>query len=94
MRAALEQRLYARRLTPHPTKTQCFPVRNGVPFLGFRLYPNHRRILRPNLQRFAHRMREYEHLVATGQLEVDRVRRSLCAWMGYADPARPPPGGD
>lgn len=88
LRAALEHRLAARRLVAHPTKTQIFPVRNGVPFLGFRLYPHHRRILRLNLQRFSKRMRRYQTAVAHGEIDLHRVRRSLSAWLGYADPAR------
>jgi Reverse transcriptase (RNA-dependent DNA polymerase) len=49
--AAVRERLQAFRLVAHPKKSQVLPVRNGVRFLGFRLYPFHRRILRGNLQR-------------------------------------------
>lgn len=72
------------RLTPHPRKSQIHPVRNGVRFLGFRVYPHHRRILRENLQRFSRRMRRYAARVGEGQPLVDRVERSLNAWLGFA----------
>jgi len=80
--------LAALRLTPHPTKTQVLPVTNGVRFLGFRVYPHHRRILRPNIRRFNARMRRYRWLVAHSAMTVEEVRASLCSWLGYADPKR------
>jgi len=88
LRCELETRLAARRLVVHPRKTQVLPVRNGVAFLGFRLYPFHRRIRRPNLQRFARRLRAQQRGVAEGRLDLGHVRRSLSAWLGYADPVR------
>jgi len=76
----------ALRLTPHPRKTQLFPVKNGVPFLGFRLYPHGRRILRANLRRFSTRVRRYARHAAEGTLAVDHARASLRSWLGFAAP--------
>lgn len=87
-RTAIEAQLADRRLVVHPTKTQVFPVRNGVPFLGFRVYPGRRRVLRPNLRRFCRRMRRYAAAVAVGQLDPERVRLSLNAWLGYVPAER------
>ena len=86
-RAKVQEALSALRLTPHPRKTQIFPVANGVPFLGFRVYPHGRRILRANLRRFTVRMRRYAHAVADGTMPLDYVRASLRSWLGFADPA-------
>lgn len=83
---AVEERLLSLALRAHPRKSQVLPVRNGVPFLGFRSFPFHRRILRPNLQRFTRRMRRYACRVTHGTMAEEGVRRSLHAWLGYAGP--------
>lgn len=88
LREQVEAAVRAPRLTPHPTKTQLFPVRNGVPFLGFPVYPHHRRILRGNLRHFSTRMRRYAREVETGTLALHHARASLRSWLGYADRAR------
>lgn len=81
---AVCERLEEARLTPHPDKTQILPVENGVRFLGFRVYPYRRRILRDNLKRFTRRMRRYAAAVGRGEMEVASVNRSVDAWLGYA----------
>lgn len=88
VRCEIDARLAVRRLVVHQGKTQVLPVRNGVAYLGFHLYPYQRRIRRPNLQRFTRRLRAQQRGVAEGRLDLEHVRRSLSAWLGYADPVR------
>lgn len=84
---AVEVLLKARWLTPHPRKTQILPVHNGVRFLGFRVYPHHRRILRDNLKRFTRRMRKHAQRVSGGRADVEAVSRSLNSWLGWVGDA-------
>jgi RNA-directed DNA polymerase len=86
--AAVAGQLAALRLLPHPRKTQLFPATNGVRFLGFRVYPDGRRIRRDNLQRLVRRMRRQMVAVQRGHLPPDRVLASLRSWLGFADPVR------
>jgi hypothetical protein len=88
VRDAVLAQLAALRLTPHPRKTQLFPVRHGVRFLGFRVYPFHRRLLRGNITRFNQRMRRYRRAVAAGHMSIDEVRASLLSFMGFAGERR------
>jgi RNA-directed DNA polymerase len=81
---AVRARLLEARLVPHPKKTQLLPVRNGVRFLGFRVWPHHRRIQRQNLKRFCRRMRRYSAAVGQGRMTEESLRQSLAAWLGYA----------
>jgi hypothetical protein len=85
-RDELLERLRARRLLAHPRKTQVFPVGNGVPFLGFRVYPRGRRVLRSGIRRFLRRMRRYAVAVGNGSMEPARVGASLTAWFGVVPP--------
>src|SRR5262249_3794048 len=45
------------RLRIHPTKNVIFPVRNGIPFLGYRVFPTHRLLAKANLWAFRRRLR-------------------------------------
>ena len=56
-RAAISVFLERLRLVPHDRKTQVYPVASGIPFLGFHLYPDRRRLKRPSIIRFKRRMR-------------------------------------
>ena len=43
------------RLTVHPKKAQIEPVRSGVNFLGFRIFPHHRLLRASTVKRFVAR---------------------------------------
>lgn len=72
------------RLVLHARKTQVYPVQAGIPFLGFRLYPTHRRLKRPNLVRFKRRMRALTRCYATGQVPLERLTASVNGWIAHA----------
>ena len=80
----IEAFLSARFLKLHPKKCQVFPAKQGVPFLGFHLYPGYRKILRPNLQRFKKRMKYKSLLYEQNELEWQKLLLSLNGWLGFA----------
>ena len=61
------------RLVLHDRKTQIYPTATGIPFLGFRLYPDYRRLKRPNLLRFKRRMHRMLHGYADGALDLHEL---------------------
>jgi len=70
------------RLTLH--EPQIFPVNTGIPFLGFRIYPTHRRLKKKRGIAFQRRFRHlYGQWIAR---EIDRVRldASALAWCAHA----------
>lgn len=83
-REAIGSFLVGMRLVLHDRKTQIYPTATGVPFLGFRLYPEHRRLKRPNVIRFKRRMRRLFHRFADGQIPMDRVQASINGWVAHA----------
>ncbi|MBA3945513.1 MAG: RNA-dependent DNA polymerase [Herpetosiphonaceae bacterium] len=80
----IAQFLHGLRLLLHERKTQIYPVATGIPFLGFRLYPTHRRLKRPNLVRFKRRMRALMQEYHSGHLPLDRVTASVRGWVAHA----------
>jgi retron-type reverse transcriptase len=83
-KAAIEQFLCALRLTIHPEKSVVFPVAAGIPFLGFHLFPDHRRLLQGNVRRFLARFRTQRRAIRHGDLTFDDIKPSLISWNAHA----------
>ena len=71
------------RLSLHERQAAVFPVTNGVPFLGWHVYPDHRRLKRRNglafQRRFARRLAEY----AAGRAGWDQVEATVQGWIAH-----------
>lgn len=72
------------RLTLHPRKCQMLPVGIGVDFLGYRVFPTHRRLRATTAKRAIRRLREKARVCARGALSMERWRQSLASWLGHA----------
>jgi hypothetical protein len=59
------------------------PVRCGVPFLGWQVYPDHRRLRRTTGIRIQRRLRALAAEHAAGRIGWDRVRASVMSWIGH-----------
>jgi retron-type reverse transcriptase len=81
--AALREFLLAFRLRLHPDKCQVFRVRDGVPFLGWQLFPDHRRLRRSTGLRIQRGLRRLAAAYATGFVDLARVRASIASWLGF-----------
>ncbi len=71
------------RLRLHPRKCQVKPVQDGIDFLCWLVYPDHRRLRRRTGVRFQRRLRELQQMYATGMLSLDEVRASIMSWIGH-----------
>lgn len=72
------------RLSPHPGKTQIFPTAQGIPWVGFRVFP-HRILLRgENVRRARRRFRRFAARLARGEENRERVAASVQAWRAHA----------
>lgn len=69
-------------------KTQVFPVAtsNGraLDFLGYRIWPTHRKLRKSSAQRMRRRLRKLQRLYAAGKIPLDRVRASIQSWIAHA----------
>jgi hypothetical protein len=72
------------RLTLHETKAQVFPVKDGIDFLGWRLFPYHRRLRRENVRYAIKRLRCQQAAVARGELAPEALTASVQAWLAHA----------
>jgi hypothetical protein len=74
-----------------PSATILAPVSEGIPFLGFRIFPRLIRLNRHSLRRFRCRLRAQEQAYQRGEIEVESLAasvQSMIAHMHHADTRR------
>ncbi len=71
------------RLTLHEKQAVVFPVRVGIPFLGFRVYPDHRRLKRRNGIAFQRKLKWLCAQLAHGEIEMAQFTASVNGWLAH-----------
>ena len=82
--APASNRLGDLRLLLHEGKTRVYRTADGVTFLGWRVFPERRRLVRPNVVRFRQRIRVLQRQYAQGEIEWKDVAARLQAWNAHA----------
>jgi len=85
MRARLENFLCAQRLRLHPGKSRVYRTRDGVTFLGWRVFPDRVRLVRSNVVRWRRRMRAMRAACADGKISLPEVSQRVQAWVAHAE---------
>ena len=83
-REAIRAWLCRLRLMVHPGKTRVYRVRDGITFLGWRLFADRTRLVRPTVVRFRRTLRWMVRAYAAGRLDQGALRQRLHAWRGHA----------
>jgi retron-type reverse transcriptase len=86
-RREIERFLSGLRLEIHRDKSMVFPVTQGIRFLGYRVFPTHRRLVPENVHRFRRRMRSMQRAFAAGAIDCAAIRARLASWVGHASHA-------
>lgn len=71
------------RVTLHEASAQVFPVSTGIPFLGFRIYPDHRRLKRRKSIHFRRKFRRLARQYASGEIPFERLDASVRGWVNH-----------
>jgi RNA-directed DNA polymerase len=82
-RLAIAEFLATLRLTLHEREARVYPVTAGIPFLGFRVYPDHRRLKRANGERFERRLHWLINQYAVGEIEFENLTASVQGWVNH-----------
>jgi retron-type reverse transcriptase len=72
------------RLRLHPKKSVISRVADGTRFLGFRMFPDHRLLVRENVVRMKRRLRRMVEMFADGLIGAETIRQRLTSWIGHA----------
>jgi len=83
-RQEIADHLVSLRLKIHPCKSTIYPVTNGIPFLGFLVFPDHRRLRRDNGVYFQRRLARLIRRYAAGELEREELDASVQGWIAHA----------
>jgi hypothetical protein len=70
-------------------KTQVFPLKNGVDFLGFHTYVTEtgkivRKLRRNSKKKMKRKLRFFQREYSAGRIDLDRIRSSIASWIGHA----------
>jgi len=84
IRAAVIERLAMLRLKLHENKCQVRRVKDGTEFLGFRVFPGHRRLRRSNVVHCRRRLRRLQREYAAGHADVANLTQSVRSWIAHA----------
>jgi hypothetical protein len=71
------------RLMLHERESAVMPVYDGVPFLGFRIFPDHRLLRRRNGVSFSRRIRQMRQDYHDGLLDIAEVTRRVQGWVAH-----------
>ncbi len=71
-------------LSLHRRKTLIFPCTVGVPWLGFRVFDNVRRVNPGNIRRFRRRMRRLKTRYARGAVPFEELPQAVRRWINHA----------
>jgi RNA-directed DNA polymerase len=85
---AIIDQLASMRLTLHDREAVVSPVNQGIPWLGFVVYPTHRRLKRRNVVQFTRRLERNIDLYEQGIISFAELDASVKGWVNhvrYAD---------
>ncbi len=83
-KTAIREALDGLRLTLHERSSTVYPVRCGIPFLGFRVFPTHRRLRRRNGVAFSRRLRSLRRRLAAGEITLEEFLVRVRGWVAHA----------
>ena len=69
-------------------KTQIFPLRHGIDFLGFRTYLTKngkvvRRVRKHSVQNMKNKIKQFRYLLNTGKITIEKIWFSYVLWCGH-----------
>ena len=82
-RGALIDYLASLRLTLHAERAQPRPVGEGIPFLGFVIYPDYRRVKGRKVVAYRRRLKKLWQAYQAGEIEQTDVVASLRGWLAH-----------
>ena len=80
---AIDKYLDGLRLKLHPRKTQNYRTADGVPFLGFTVFPTHRYVLKAKAKRYKRFLKKKIKHYHAGNTTPDELENALNAWLGH-----------
>lgn len=68
----------------HPEKTEIYALRNGICFLGYRVFYYYKLLRERNIKHFMNRLRNNISLCKNGEITKEQLESRIKGWEGYA----------
>lgn len=72
------------RLKVHHTKTFVSPVAIGIDYMGYKVFPTHRRMRKDTSMRFIRNLQKMKRFYKLGLIGWDKINASVQSWLGHA----------
>lgn len=69
------------------SKTSLEPVGKGLTFLGYRIFPEYRKLRKRNKKKFKHRLKNQRKALTRGEIDFPEIKDSIDSWKGHASHA-------
>lgn len=69
------------------SKTTLEPVTKGLTFLGYRVFPRHRKLRKRNKKKFWQRLKNQKKSLAEDEIDFPELKDSIESWKGHASHA-------
>lgn len=79
--------LSALKIALHPDKSKITALRDGITFLGYRVFYHYKLLRKRNIRQFLKHFQEYLELCKEGFLRPEGLQEQLQGWFGYAQGA-------
>lgn len=86
---ALIERLQRYRLTIHEAEADVIAVEQGIPWLGFVVYPHYRRVKARKVRQFSRRLQVRIEQYVDGEITLDELTASARGWIAHVELADP-----
>jgi len=84
VKSEIEKYMETLHLRLHSNKCQVHRTKEGLRFLGFRVFPEYRLLPRQNIVRAHRRLKRLQKKYGAGEIELTDVQRALQGWNGHA----------
>ncbi len=81
----IEKYLLFLKLKLHPEKSEIHALRNGITFLGYRIFYHHKLLRKRNIRYFKNRLRNKLELYSRGEIDKEHLENFLNGWKGYSN---------
>ncbi len=84
IRAQAEEYLESLRLCIHNRKSRIYKVTDGIAFLGYRVFPEHRLLKKENVLHMRRKLKKMILQYHKGDIPLDKIQQSIQSWVGHA----------
>ena len=81
----IEKYLKNLRLELHPEKSEIYALRNGITFLGYRIFYHYKLLRKRNIRYFRNKLNNKMELYSRGLIDKEHIESFLNGWNGYSN---------